>query len=277
MTDYYSILGVTKTSSQDEIKQAYRRLAMKYHPDRTGGDDTKFKEIQSAYDTLGDPDKRQQYDTGGQPQFRNFNGGFGHPDINEIFKNFGFQFGGDPFGAFRQPRRNQDLRISIAANLAETLEEITKTVSIEFSKGGRQTVEIKIPRGITNGSTVKYPGLGDNFFDTLPQGDLYVDIILQPQDGYTVHGTNVVTELEVDCLTAIVGGEFTVSNFDGKQYNLTLPPGTQHGQGFRIKDQGLWDINSSTRGSLIVKINIIIPTNLNSQQLDLIQQIKQHQ
>lgn len=261
---YYDTLDVTKTATQEEIKKAYRKLAMKYHPDRTGGDDTKFKEIQLAYDTLGDPEKRRIYDSGGHnPQ--------GHQDLNEIFRNFGFQFN-DFFGS-RQPKRNKDLQIKIMLSLVETLTEQTKTVSVETTKGNRETVEVRIPRGVTHNSTIKYPGLGDNFFDTLPRGDLYVQIALMPHPEFLISGIDVITNIDVNCLLAITGGETTVKGFDLKEFKLNIPPGIQTGQGLRIKDQGLYELHGSTRGSLVVRVNITVPTNLSTEQLDLIRQI----
>ena len=130
MTDYYSTLGVDRNASLDDIKKAYRKLASKYHPDK-GGDTAKFQEIQAAYDTLSDDNKRQQYDmerngfgNGVKFQFHDFGGG--HPDISEIFRNFGFGTGG-PFEFHRpQQRRNKDLRIEIPIDLASTLQEQTK-------------------------------------------------------------------------------------------------------------------------------------------------------
>ena len=129
---HYQTLGVAENTSQDEIKKAYRKLAMQHHPDRNNGDDTKFKEIQIAYDALSDEQKRQQYDmqrqNPGGVRF-NINGGPGHPDIEEMLRNFGFAQGGqDPFQNFRQPRRNKDIRVEVVIPLTSTLDPQIKTI-----------------------------------------------------------------------------------------------------------------------------------------------------
>jgi DnaJ-class molecular chaperone len=284
MSDYYSILGIDKNSSQEDIKKAYRSLAMKHHPDRTGGDDTMFKEIQTAYSILGDPQKKSQYDamqSGSGQNFRfNINGqdmppGFaGFGNIDDIFRNFNVHFGGDPFGDFRQPRRNKDLRIQLSVSLLSTLSEQTKTISVQTTNGHRETIEVKIPVGISNNSTIKYPGLGDNFFDTLGRGDLYVQVVVEPNPNFQVQDIDLFTELNIDCLTAITGSTEVITGLDGKQFSLSIPAGTQTGAGFRLNDQGLYALNSSTRGSLIVRINVIVPTDLNADHLELIKQIR---
>jgi DnaJ-class molecular chaperone len=284
MSDYYSILGVEKNASPDEIKKAYRSLAMRHHPDRNGGDDTMFKEIQTAYNTLSDPQKKAQYDAmqsgdgqgfrftvNGQDMPPGF-GGFGN--INDIFQNFGMHFHNDPFGHFRQPQRNKDLRIHIVIPLASTLTDQSKTISVQTTKGIRETVEVKIPAGITNDTTIKYPGLGDNFFDSLERGDLYIQVVVEPHPDFQIHGIDLLRQINVDCLTAITGGTVTVTGLDDKQFNVNIPAGTQSGTGFRLNEQGLFVLNSSTRGSLIAIINVTVPNDLLPEQLELIRQIR---
>jgi DnaJ-class molecular chaperone len=163
---HYQTLGVAENASQDDIKKAYRKLAMQHHPDRNNGDDTKFKEIQIAYDAVGDEQKRQQYDMQRQnPGGIRFNMNDGqHPDIEEMLRNFGFGFsrrGQDPFSGFRQPRKNKDIRVELVVPLSSTLEAQTKTISVQTTNGQRQTVNVKLPRGVSPGSTIKYPQLGD--------------------------------------------------------------------------------------------------------------------
>jgi DnaJ-class molecular chaperone len=275
---HYVILGVSENATPEEIKKAYRKLASQHHPDK-GGDTARFQEIQVAYDTLIDPDRRNHYDAqrqgGGQFEFRNHSG---MPGFAEIFRNFGFNFGGqDPFDQFRnqqQPRRNRDIRIDMHVSLSSTLVEQTKTININTSTGHTETVEVKIPRGITNQSIMKYPKLGDNFFASLPRGDLYINLVVQVPPGFQINGLDVLTEVNIDCFTAILGGVVPVTGVDDRKFEMSIPAGTQPGTGMRLKDQGLWQMNSSTRGNLIVKINIAIPRNLNEQQLSLIRQLK---
>lgn len=285
MSDYYSILGVAKNASQEDIKRAYRNLAMKHHPDRNGGDDTQFKEIQTAYGVLSDPQKKSQYDAmqSGAPQGFRFtvNGQdvhnqFHFGNIDDIFRNFGFAFGNDPFNPFghRHVRRNNDLRVQISVPLASTLAEQTKVISVQTSTGHRETVEVQIPIGVSSETTIKYPGLGDNMFSDIERGDLYVHIIVEHHPNFQIAGIDLITELNLDCLTAIVGGVATIEGLDGKTFNLNIPRGAAHGSAFRLDRQGLFAINSSTRGNLIVKINLTVPQNLTEAELEQIRQIR---
>ena len=282
---HYETLGIAENATPEEIKKAYRKLASQHHPDK-GGDTARFQEIQAAYDTLADADRRQRYDherhNPGGMQF-NFNGQdmTGHPDVENIFRNFGFHFGGgggqgQPFGQFRQqqPRRNRDLQIEIQIPLAETLAEQTKTISVQTTNGHRETIEVRIPRGVLGRNTIKYPNLGDNFFESLPRGDLYVNVAAQPHPDFDAHGLDLITTMNVDCLTAMAGGDVQVTGLDGREFQLTVPAGAQPGMGFRIPNQGLWLINELTRGNLIVKIHITVP-QLNADQIALVNQIRQ--
>jgi DnaJ-class molecular chaperone len=281
---HYATLGIAENATPEEIKKAYRKLASQHHPDK-GGDTARFQEIQAAYDTLADADRRQRYDhersNPGGMRF-NFNGQdmTGHPDVENIFRNFGFHFGGsDPFAQFRQqhqpqPRRNRDLQIEIQIPLAETLTEQTKTISVQTTNGHRETVEVRIPRGLVGQPTIKYPLLGDNFFASLPRGDLYVNVVTQPHPNFEVHGLDLVTTMNVDCLMAMAGGDMEVSGLDGRIFQLSIPAGAQPNMGFRITGQGLWHADGLTRGHLIVKISITVP-QLTADQIALVNQIRQ--
>ena len=278
--DYYSILGVPKGASEEEIKKAYRKLAMQHHPDR-GGDAAKFQQIQEAYDTLGDAGKRHAYDNP-QPQGFQFNfshGPNGFADLNDILSQ---AFGGhhgfhDPFAHMRghhQPRRNKDLRVNIRVELASTLADQTKTISVQTTNGHRHTVEVKIPRGVQNGSQIKYAGLGDNFFDTLPRGDLYVVISVDHDARYEVHDLDLVYEAQVNCFEAILGQTIDIPAIDARIFQLNVPAGTQSGAIFRIPNQGLYALGANHRGNLMVRVRVVIPTNLDPRQLDLVRQIQ---
>jgi curved DNA-binding protein len=278
--NHYETLGVTESATPEEIKKAYRKLASQHHPDK-GGDTATFQSIQTAYDTLSDPNKKQQYDLerqgGGNWQRFNFHdfGGQSQMDINDIFAQFGFGQGGA--GSRYQPRRNKDLRITIPFSLHESLAEQKKTVSVQTTNGQRQTLEITIPRGITGGASMKYPGLGDNFFTSLPRGDLYVHFEQLRDPKFQAMDIDLFTRIEINCLDAITGGETEVPGVDGKTFLLTIPPGTQHSTKFRIKGEGLYELNQDYRGNLIVEINISVPKNLTEQQLDLIKQVQSNQ
>ena len=277
---YYEILGVNENVTADELKKAYRKLASQHHPDK-GGDTKKFQEIQTAYDTISDPNKRQQYDQqrrgGGMPGGMHFtwhsgDGGMPH-DISEIFRGFGF--GGDPFGQFRQQqqRRNKDLRIEIPISLASTLEEQKKTVSVQTTNGHRETVEVTIPRGVTPGTNIKYPGLGDNLFNTIPRGDLYVQIGILDPGNFSIAGIDLYTRISVNCFVAVAGGTVEVKSVDDKLFELTIPAGIQPGVKFRISGQGLYQMNSNHRGDLYVELGITIPQNLSPEQLETVRSL----
>jgi len=195
--------------------------------------------------------------------------------MEEMLRNFGFNFGGHPFQQRQhQPRRNKDLRADVPVTLASTLEDQKYTVSLNTTKGTRETVEITVPRGAQTGTQIKYPGLGDNFFDTLDRGDLYVNVFVQPHPPFEVHGLDVLTEKYVDCFTAITGDDIEIEGIDGSKFVVTLPKGAQPGNMLRIRDQGVWQIHGSTRGNLIVKIQVTIPKNLSEEQLELVNKIK---
>ena len=265
MANAYETLGVPKGASDEEIKRAYRKLAGQHHPDK-GGDTARFQEIQSAYETLTDPVKRQQHDnpnpfhghgfhqTG--PGFHEFHfGGGGPEDLFAQFFNQGFG-GHNPFQRHAQPRRNKDLRVQINVSLASTLEAQKKTISIQTTKGDRYNVDVEIPRGINNGTTIKYTQMGDNMFDTLTRGDLYVIINVENDNRFELHGINLMCNLEINSIEAMTGTDKIVKGVDGKEYNVKIPPGCQYGTKFGLQQQGLYQMNSNVRGDLIVNITI---------------------
>jgi DnaJ-class molecular chaperone len=276
---------VGENATQDEIKKAYRKLASQHHPDK-GGDTAKFQEIEGAYRILSDPAQREQYDherrnPGGGFRF-NVNGQDMHEmpgGMEDILRQFGFGFGGgSPFGhQFRQPpqpRKNKDLQVRVPVTLTSILSDQKMTVSVQTTKGTRENVEITIPRGATNGTQIKYPELGDNFFDTLQRGDLYVQVVMQPHPEFELMDLDVYTTKKIDCLTAVVGGDLEVENYDGSKFVVTIAPGTQPDQILRIRNQGIWSLHGSTRGNLLVRIQVSVPRNLSEDQLETIRKIK---
>lgn len=275
---HYDTLGVSENASLEEIKKAYRKLANQHHPDK-GGDTNKFQQIQSAYETLGDDNRRAQYDTerrgGGGFRFT-VNGhdmGSGMPhEMEEMLRNFGFAFGhgfahqGDPFNVFRQPRKNKDLQIELIVSLASTLAEQTKIINVKTSTGDTYPVEVKIPRGVRPGSTVKYSGLGDNFFASLPRGDLYVKVNIEANTEFGVDNLDLHRTVEIDCVKAIVGSTISVTGLDGKRFDLHIPPGTQPDTRFRLAEQGLYAMNQNIRGNLLINVKITVPANITTEQ-----------
>jgi DnaJ-class molecular chaperone len=275
MTDHYSTLGVNSSASPDEIKKAYRKLASQHHPDK-GGDTKRFQEIQTAYDTLSDPQKKQMYDLeqqgGGPGGFRfTVNGqpfGGVPPGMEDFFNQFNFNV--------RRQKNNRDIRIQLPIPLTETLQEHKKNISISTSTG-RESVSIDIPRGTHNGMVMRYTGLGDNMFNDVPRGDLYVEFAVFADRPFIINDLDLVTNYQIDSFDAMLGLDITVEGLDGKQFTLAVPAGVQSGTKMRIRDQGLYQIHSSHRGNLMVAIQIKTPTNLSENQIQLIKQAKNTQ
>jgi len=280
MTDAYSTLGVARDATESDIKKAYRKLASAHHPDK-GGDTAKFQEIQNAYETLTDPVKRQQHDNpnpfGQQnPHGSHFEFHFGSGGPEDIFQQFFSQgFGGrNPFQqAHHQPRKNKDLRINISIQLDETMADQKKTVSVQTTKGDRFNVDVNIPRGVSNGTTIKYAQMGDNMFDTLTRGDLYVIITVLPIERFEVHGINLVLNLEIDSIDAMLGLEKEIRGIDGKDFLIKIPQGCQFGSKFGLGGQGLYQMNTQHRGDLIVNVIVKTPT-LTDAQLNILKTVK---
>jgi len=251
---------------------------VQHHPDRNNGDDTKFKEIQTAYDIISDTHKRQQYDMerrGGGQRFQFNTGNMG--DMEEMLRNFGFGFtrgGQDPFSHVRrQVRKNQDLKVEVMVPLSSTLEAQKKTISIQNTTGQRDPVEINIPRGVRPNSTIKYPGLGDNHYGDLPRGDLYITVRVNNDTEFQIHNLDLIKIVDINALDAIIGTKLNVESIDKKQFEMVIPAGTQQGTKFKIPSNGLYAMNQSSRGHLLIVTNIIIPTNLTFDQLKVIKSI----
>lgn len=275
--DYYSILNVNKNASQDEIKANFRRLAMKYHPDRNQNNpsaEEQFKKIKEAYDVLSDPKKRAEYDNPG-PQFADF-GGIS-PEFEDILRSFNFGFRG--FGGFgptqsaRPQRTNRNLTVRAVVNLQEVLngKEIIGTITLP--SGEDQALNLKIPRGVKNGDHIRFPGLGDNSIKELPRGDLIVTITESQDPNFVRNGHNVLTEVKVSVLTLLTGGTVEINNFDGRTLQFKVPAGANPNATFACAKQGLPKGDSNERGDLFVKLIITVPL-LSTEDLALVEGIK---
>lgn len=267
--DYYNVLGLNKNATTDDIKQAYRKLASKHHPDK-GGDTADFQKIQEAYAILGDEQKRKEYDNPQQNikfNFSNIN------DINDIFQQFGFNpFNTDPFQAHRRPK-NQDIRIEVECTLEETLVDQDKTINIRLPNGFNRTISIRIPMGITNGTVVNYPGLGDASINSLPSGNLLVHIKVLKHPVFEVHGLDLYKNYKINALDAILGCDIAVESLDKRLYNIRIPAGSQHHTKFKIPGKGLPGFQVDIQGNMIIVLEIEIPV-LNENQKNLIKMIK---
>jgi DnaJ-class molecular chaperone len=275
----YQVLGVDRSADENTIKKAYRKLAAQHHPDR-GGDTAKFQEIQGAYDILSDPQKRHEFDNP-RPQFNG--GGFGHPgDFNFNF-NFGegiddiFQHiraGQDPFAQMRQNRRNRDIRSTIVIPLAETLTDQVKILTIGDSNNKSRDLEMRIPKGVTTGTTFRFAQQGDHQIPNFPPGDLLVTVNVQAHPDFEVHGLDLTKCLKIDSWDAMIGCEREVIGLDGRKFSLKVPEGVQWGSKLRVSGEGLWAFQKDIKGNLLVRIEIETPRNLSEEQKTLIQQLK---
>ena len=275
MADYYSILGVAKSATADEIKKAYRKLASQHHPDK-GGDTKKFQEIQTAYDTLSDPDKRAQYDNP-RPHMEEFHQYGGMPPgfedmINQMFGGPG-QFG-DMFGRRAQPVRNRTLNLQTQISLEEAFYGKDLIANIQLPSGRDQMLEVKIPPGVKDGTVLRLAGMGDDSVGNIPRGDIHLTIHVLPHKIYQRNESDLIRNIDLNCLEAIVGSTVQFDTIDGKTLELNIPPGTQHGQMMAVQGYGMPSINSpNMRGRLLLNINLIVPRTLTEDQKDLIRKI----
>jgi DnaJ-class molecular chaperone len=278
MASHYETLGVDKSATSDEIKSAYRKLAMQWHPDRHKGDkmaEEKFKEINEAYETLFDEQKRQMYDLGGDPgqQFQNHGfGGFGmNPEdiIQEMLRRHGFT-------TYRnQPQQNRDITMQMTINLEDAYQG--KKVPIEFvtPSGRKITIEIDIPAGVEEGVKIRYQGNGDQSNQSLPPGDLYVIIIIADHPVFTRHGSMLETLIKVDAITAIIGGKIKVKCINESFIDVYIPAGTQPFSKIRVARQGM-PLHPGLKdyGDMLVVIEVRIPNNLTSSQIKMLKTIQ---
>jgi curved DNA-binding protein len=254
--DYYSILGVQRAATPDEIKKAYRKLASQHHPDK-GGDTAKFQEIEEAYRVLSDPQQRAAHDN---PQSQGFPGGFqfhSQPfDFNNIFNMFGTQFQQN-----QRPRAAQ-ARMTLWIQLSDVASGGTRTVSIG-SNAGNQIVDLDIPLGVEDGATVAYQGLA-------PGGiDLIVTFRIHPNPKWQRDGFNLLTDQKVSVWTLITGGEIMVKDILNRELNVTIPPNMQPGLMLRCRGRGLPD-RGNNPGDMMIRIQAEIPPNIPDDLLALI-------
>ena len=270
--DYYQTLGVNRNASDKELKSAYKKLSMQHHPDR-GGDEAKFKEVNEAYSTLKDPQKRQQYDNPQQQYPPGFGpNGFGNPGaFEDIFANmFGQGFAQQQR---RRPVKNKDIRIGYRMKFEEVYTGIGTAISFKTPSGRHQVIDVKIPAGMKHGDTVQFPGYGDDSISGIPRGTLLVQLDIQTPKGWRRDGEQLYTEVIVDVFDLILGKTVIISTPEQKSISLTIPPGTNNGVTMNITGHGVPRVNTNNRGNLYVKVIAITPA-LNSQETRKAQEIK---
>jgi molecular chaperone DnaJ len=342
--DYYEILGVARDAKAEDIKKAYRKLAVKFHPDKNPGDHTaeeKFKELGEAYEALSDADKRAAYDRYGHAAFSGGmgggGGGGGFHDAADIFSQvFGGAFGGgfeEFFGGGRRQRsgkqRGSDLRYDLEITLEEAAQGVEKELEIERyvpcdtcgskgtkGSGGVKTcqtcggrgvvarqagifvqqstcpecrgsgetvsdpcsscrgegrvqrdsrIKLRIPAGVDTGTRLRSSGNGDGGVRGGEAGDLYVFLHVRDHDVFERDGSDLYCEVPLPFTVAALGGELKVPSLDG-QSSIKIPAGTQGGTVFRLREKGIQSLSTKRRGDLNVRVQVEVPTKLNSDQ-----------
>ena len=249
MSNYYDVLGVQKTATADEIKRAYRRLASQHHPDK-GGDTAKFQEIEAAYRTLSDPDKRSQYDNPQQFFGQNGNGSWqqagAHFNFGDIFEMFGTRF--------TDQHRPSSARLQLWITLHDAVTGGRRLVAIG-TRQGTQNVEIDIPAGIDDGNAVRYPKLA-------PGGqDLVVVFRVQPDPVWIRQDNNLYREIPVSFWDLILGAEVTIKTITGNELILKIPARTQPGTVLRMRGYGIKS-TAGVVGDLMIKTQARLPDTI---------------
>lgn len=249
--DLYQELGVDRTATQEEIKRAYKRLAMKHHPDR-GGDVERLSKINAAYTVLKDPQKRAEYDN---PAPRGF-GGYSSrgPDINSVFDDF-FNMGSRGY----RMHKNQDLRMQTVLSLRDCFTGKQFTASYQLPNGDHEEINVNIPAGVTDGDVVRVPGRGDNSFTDVPRGDVHIQVRVKPEPGWDVHGHDLLTSTQVNVFDLTVGISVTVATLNDKKIKIKIPAGTQPDSVFSVSGHGLPIPNANRTGNLHVKVKAFVP------------------
>jgi curved DNA-binding protein len=304
--DYYGILGVNKNASQDEIKKAFRKLAVKYHPDKTKGDknsETKFKEVSEAYEVLGDPEKRKKYDRvgenwkyyqeggsrqpfGAQPggggshfsyegNFGDLFGGSGYSDFFESLFGGGFSGSrGRTKGEQRTPTlRGQDYSAELEITLEEAYKGTSKIFDVRRLPDG-QSIKLNIKPGIDDGHILKIPGKGSAGMNAGPAGDLLISVRVRKDPVYERRGDDLYADLPVDLYTAVLGGKTEFKTFKGK-IKITITKGSANGKVIRLHKMGMPVYGKPDKyGDLYLKLEIQIPEKLSQKEVSLFKELQ---
>ena len=296
--DYYDILGVKKTATEKEIKQAFRRLARQHHPDLNPGDKTaeaRFKELNAAYEVLSAPENRKKYDRFGADwkhaeQFaqagargraptgwrREQRGG----PAESVFE--AFDFGGvDSFegifgrGGFRTTRmQGQSVEYPVEVTLEEAYNGTTRVLQLADPAGGPRRLEVKIPAGVKTGSRVRIAGKGGPGIGGGPKGDLWLLVAVLPHATFERKGDDLYVDVAVPLVDAILGAEVEAPTLRGGKLALTLPPETQNGRSFRLAGQGMPKQGAGGSGDLYARVKVVLPAGLSEKEKQMFRELK---
>ncbi|MEK7147971.1 MAG: DnaJ C-terminal domain-containing protein [Patescibacteria group bacterium] len=292
MKDYYKILGVNKNASEEDIKKAFRKLAHVYHPDKSGGDEAKFKEVSEAYGVLSDKKKRAQYDNFGGAGAGGFGGngtGFDPSGFGFDFSGFGGTAGFDTgdlsdilssiFGG-RRVRRGRDIAVDIELSFQESVFGVERKVVVNSKFVKQKEVSISVPAGIDDGQMIRLSGMGETLEGGVP-GDLYVKIHVRKHPYLRKEGYNLVMDLSIKLTETLLGAEKKIATLDG-EVTLKVPSGTPHGMILRIKGRGVpyiagpysAEASRGKRGDLYVRVSIQIPEKLSKEAKKAVEELK---
>jgi DnaJ-class molecular chaperone len=283
--DYYQTLGVNDNATDDEIKKAYRKLAMELHPDKNPGNkeaEEKFKIINEAYENLKDSTKRQEYDM--MKKFGGQGAGFKQPPGRDPFEDI-FGRGGftvhDPFNVFKnfdqsfrggtQQNKNRDINVNYQISLEEAY--TGKEIDLNFTMPNtnqNKSLKLSIPAGVDTNNRIKHDRQGDTTDKRLPPGDLYITIKVATHPIFVRRSQHLILPLGLNALKATIGTEVPIKILDGSEIILKVPAGTQHGTMLRIAGKGMPVRGTKLFGDLLVEVHIQVPTALTAAQIELI-------
>lgn len=292
-TDYYAVLGVAKDASQADVTKAYRKLARQYHPDTNSGDEKaeeRFKEISTAYDVIGDEEKRAAYDQARRmgPMGGGFGGaaggsggsfGFEGVDLGDILGSVfggstrasgsggGRMFGDQPGGRYariQRPGKDQEARLAIGFD--EALRGLTTSLAVNDGTKAR-TIKVRIPAGVEDGQRIRLRGKGGAGD---PPGDLFVTVEAGAHELFRRRGDKLMLDLPVSIGEAALGAEVQVPTYDGDVVTVRIPAGTQHGRTLRVRGAGPV-ADSGEAGDLLVVVDVVVPKNLTKKQTEALQ------
>lgn len=283
--DYYSVLGVDKNASLDEIKSRYRKLAKQYHPDKNPGNkeaEDKFKKLSEAYAVLSDPEKKKKYDAFGSEKFHQQYSQediFSGSNLNDIFREMGFGgfgFGGQGFevrfgsGGMGGMGRSLDVESQITVSLEECAKGVEKQISFKVGRK-TETVTLKIPAGIAEGTKMRLAGKGNEANGA--RGDLYLTVHVAPHPVFRREGDDVIAKAGVNISDALLGGTVEVETLEGAR-SVKISAGTQPGQKIRIKGHGIKKLKGAGNGDMYIEIFVKTPKSLTPAQQKIVEQLR---
>ena len=274
--DYYQVLGVSKTATDTEIKKAYRKLAMKYHPDHSKGDkssEEQFKAVSEAYAVLSDKEKRQQYDTFGSTGFHQ------RYSQEDIFRNVDlgrrFSFGGGPFGGHQRrqaPIKGSDLVYELPLTLQDVASGTSKAVTFQH-QGRNENITVKIPPGMVTGKKLRLAGKGEQSGYGGPPGDLYIKSRVAPHPVFSVEDHDLHVTVTIRLSESLLGTQVKIPTLEGGELSLKIPPGTRHKTRMRLAGHGLPQMKGSSKGDLYATVSVDIAKELSPEQKKLIKKL----